>query len=220
MPDMRRTIFLLLVILVFPGFVWGQDRLDLQPAEGEGYRLTIGGQTLFDVFPLDENRARLIDAEGQERVLALPPAAPLRGDIAPFAPPVYGECPCFAVESFATLLDGLSLLLTDAAQSGDVRDWRFAATVRLTTHPGRIGRYAAEVIERGARLPDETLDALVERFLAAGPLPPLRGGRATVEIVATVAGGARPLLTVWVSHPRGEECFDDQIGRASCRERV
>ncbi|HPQ69995.1 MAG TPA: hypothetical protein PKW95_12775 [bacterium] len=209
MPDMRRAIFLLLIVLVFPGFVWGQDRLDLRPADGEGYRLTIGGQTLFDVFPLDENRARLIDADGQERVLDLPPAAPLTVDIPPFAPPVYGECPRFAVESFATLLDGLSLLLTDAAQAGDARDRRFAATVRLTTHPGRIGRTSAEVLERGARLPDETLDAQVERFLAAGPLPPLRGGQATVEVVATVAGGERPLLTVWVSHPRGEACFDD-----------
>jgi len=209
MPDMRRLLFLLLIVLAFPVLVWGQDRLDLHPADGEGYRVTSGGRTLFDVFALDENRARLVDAEGRERVLELPPAAPVTIDIPLFAPPVYGECPRFAVESFATLLDGLSLLLTDAAQAGDARDWRFAAAVRLTTHPGRVGRYAAEVVERGARLPDAALDAQVERFLAAGPLPPLRGGRATVEVVVTVAGGARPLLTVWVSHPHGEGCFDD-----------
>ncbi|MHA1569922.1 MAG: hypothetical protein ACTSXZ_10660, partial [Alphaproteobacteria bacterium] len=118
----RRTLFILLLMAVV-GSAYAAERLDLVPGHGlpgsgvqpeVGYRIAVGGALLLHVFPVDENHARIVDYRGVSREITLPPAPPYRPRLNPLAVRPVPPPPRFSYPSFATLYDGLSLLLTDA----------------------------------------------------------------------------------------------------------
>ncbi len=183
------------------------QRLDLLPglADGApsaaGFRLAIGGRVIARVEPIGNDQARVTDFRGQARTIALPAATPYSPPAFAVVWPTVAPAPDYSWPMFATLIDGLSLLLTDAATGGALR---FGATVRLHTAPGRLGRWKTEIVARRSRLADPALDQRVERLLTAGALPPLVAGEALADVEVVVSGAARPLLTVFVSRPRSE----------------
>ncbi|NLH49944.1 MAG: hypothetical protein GX444_15295 [Myxococcales bacterium] len=211
---MRKIPLVFLAVLCFALGARAQEtRLDLLPGHGlgdapapetQGFRVSIGGEVWLRVVPVDDDHARLIGKDGVERIVELPPVAPPAFD-PPAPPPLVLETPpVFVTGDFSTLYDGLAALLTDAVPAAPAEAWRFSAWLRLITEPGRLGHSHLTVAGRGSRLPDPELDRTVERFLAANPLPPLISGSALCELVVTVSGGARPVLSVWVGKPFAE----------------
>ncbi len=202
---------LLLTLLVWPA-ASGQ-RLDLLPGAVEGgpadagFRFAVAGSVALRVEPAGPDQARVTDAQGNTRTIALPPVPayeppPVKTDWAALAPG-----PRFALPMFATFIDGLSLLLTEPAVSGEPSQLRFSATVRLRTLQSRLGRCTTEVVARQVRLGNRVLDYQVERLLTAGALPPLEAKDALVDVEVVVSGTTRPMLTVFVSAPRREYGF-------------
>jgi hypothetical protein len=117
----------------------------------------------------------------------------------PESPPTaLGDAPRLISEDFSTLYETAGLLLDEVATT---QAWRFSATLRLTTAPGHVGHVRTEVVARGQRLPDATLDRQMEVLLLSGPLPPLTGGSALCEVVIGLTPGANNVLNVWVGKP-------------------
>lgn len=204
---MRHFFLWFCVLVMLAGAAWAQHRLDLvpgqessadPPAAQDGYRLSVGGRVVMRIYPLSDDQAQVRDFYGAAREITLPQVKPYQPPVDAFAWPAMPPKPRFSLSSFATLYDGLSILLTDSANSGG----RFDATLHMRTAAGRVGHCTVEVIRRGGRHPDRTLDAMIEKFLAKGPLPPLTGGEALVRLSLAVVPGNRPLMTVWVSAPQ------------------
>ena len=213
MPRIRRHILLLVLLILFIPAARAEWRLDIlfgtpaaDPAKSdqEGYRLAVGGLILFQVTPLSHNKALITAADGVPRAISLPEVRAYAPTPPAGALPAPPERPEFIHNNLSTLYDGLAVLLDNANPETFRNDFRFEATLRLTTQPGRVGHSKAEIITRGQRLLDLELDALFERFLAANPLPPLRAGGAWCDIAIAVVDAPRPRLTVWLQSPRPE----------------
>jgi len=207
---MRKIVLLFLLGLSLTAPARGQQRLDLRIGHGlealpnpklDGFRIYLDGRLLLHVASGENGGALLIDPAGGRRTIVLPEITPRQVEFNKNPPAASHAAPDFITKDFTTFYDGLSLLLDQDALRRLPPLQRFSARIESTTDPGKVGHGRFTVLTRGARLTDATLDRQLERFIQAGPLPPLAWGSAVCDLEILLFGKERPRLTVWLGRP-------------------